>query len=90
MPLPFANDFNGFFACQRGVNNDIKSYDDLAKYIQYAKSKGDIQMSLMNGQALFANALTGLQNTYSILAKNSSSTAISSGVNLFIISVIES
>ena len=29
-------------------------------------------MSLMNGQALFANALTGLQNTYSILAKNSS------------------
>ena len=29
-------------------------------------------MALMNGQALFANALTGLSNTYSILAKNSS------------------
>ena len=29
-------------------------------------------MTLMNGQALFANALTGLSNTYSILAKNSS------------------
>ena len=29
-------------------------------------------MSLMNGQALFANALNGLQSTYSILAKNSS------------------
>lgn len=28
-------------------------------------------MSLMNGQALFANALSGLSNTYSILAKNS-------------------
>ncbi len=28
-------------------------------------------MSLMNGQALFANALSGLSNTYAILAKNS-------------------
>lgn len=30
-------------------------------------------MSLMNGQALFANALSGLSNTYSILAQNSAS-----------------
>lgn len=29
-------------------------------------------MSLTNGQALFASALSGLQNTYSILAQNSS------------------
>lgn len=29
-------------------------------------------MTLMNGQALFANALSGLSNTYAILAKNSS------------------
>ena len=28
-------------------------------------------MALMNGQALFANALSGLSNTYAILAKNS-------------------
>lgn len=28
-------------------------------------------MSLTNGQALFATALSGLQNTYSVLAKNS-------------------
>ena len=28
-------------------------------------------MTIMNGQALFANALSGLQNTYSVLAKNS-------------------
>lgn len=31
-------------------------------------------MSLTNGQALFANALSGLQNTYSILAKNATKT----------------
>lgn len=31
-------------------------------------------MSLTNGQALFTTALSGLQNTYSILAKNSSTT----------------
>lgn len=31
-------------------------------------------MSLTNGQALFANALSGLQNTYSILAKNTTNT----------------
>ena len=36
-------------------------------------------MSLMNGQALFANALSGLQSTYSILAKNSSN---SSGITI--------
>jgi len=31
-------------------------------------------MSLTNGQVLFANALSGLQNTYSILAKNTTNT----------------
>lgn len=55
MPLPFANDFNGFFACQRGVNNDIKSYDDLAKYIQYAKSKGFDFIYLLNSPKAFSS-----------------------------------
>ena len=33
-------------------------------------------MAVMNGQALFASALSGLQNTYSILAKNSTNGGI--------------
>lgn len=54
MPLPFANDFNGFFACQRGINNDIKSYDDFGRYIKYAKKKGFDFIYLLNSPKAFS------------------------------------
>ncbi|MGM9994245.1 MAG: hypothetical protein ACI37R_05905 [Candidatus Avigastranaerophilus sp.] len=54
MPLPFAGEFNGFFACQRGVNNDIKSYADFGKYVKYAQEKGFEFIYLLNSPKAFS------------------------------------
>lgn len=54
IPLPFAGDFNDFFACQRGVNINIKSYDDFGKYVKYAQKKGFDFIYLLNSPKSFS------------------------------------
>lgn len=54
IPYPLSQDFNGFFACKRGYNDSIKSYDDFAKYVIYAKKKGFDFVYVLNSPKSFS------------------------------------
>ncbi len=48
IPNPLFSEFDDFFASQRGKNENIKSYDDYAKYVKHAKDKGFKIVYLLN------------------------------------------
>ena len=48
IPMPLAKDFNFWVQINRGENNTIKTYEDFAKYVDYAKKKGFDFCYLMN------------------------------------------
>ena len=56
MPLPLNQEYNDFFEIKRGFNEDIKSYDDFAKYVQYAKHKGFDFVYVLNSPKSFSKS----------------------------------
>ena len=54
IPNPLNKKFNEWIMVERGGNENIKSYDDFAKYAEYAKSKGFDVCFLMNSPKPFS------------------------------------
>lgn len=54
MPLPFADRFNEWIMIGRGTNENIRTYDDFAKYAEYAQNKGFDVCYLMNSPKPFS------------------------------------
>ena len=52
-PYPLCSQFGFNFAAVRGRNNDIKSFDDFAGYVKYAKDKGFKFVYLLNSPKPF-------------------------------------
>ena len=48
IPMPLSKNFNFWVQINRGENKNIKSFDDFAKYVNYAQSKGFEFCYLMN------------------------------------------
>ena len=54
IPKPLNEDFNDFFTVSRGYNDSIKTYDDFAKYVVYAKEKGFEIVYVLNSPKSFS------------------------------------
>ena len=53
-PMPLAGKFNQWIQVNRGVNNNVKNYNDFKKYVQYAYDNGFDFTYLMNSSKVFS------------------------------------
>ena len=53
-PFPFTKNLNDYFSLNRGINENIKSFEDFRQYVEYAQEKGFHFVYLMNSPKNFS------------------------------------